>query len=139
MSYPLLSLLLFQITMLPTLNPSALVCECVCECVCVCDIHTHIASLLFRASSMREVHAHAVLGKHQHIVQYFSAWAEQKHMIIQNEYCNGGNSTQPLIPLLICKPQICFSRLLCMTPFNTIFQYRGFVASTEWRYWEDIV
>jgi len=49
-----------------------------------------IAGSIKEASSLREVHAHAVLGKHQHIVQYFSAWAEQKHMIIQNEYCNGG-------------------------------------------------
>lgn len=31
------------------------------------------------------------LGKHQHVVRYYSAWAEDNHMIIQNEYCNGGS------------------------------------------------
>lgn len=35
--------------------------------------------------------AHAVLGKHDNVVRYYSAWAEDNHMIIQNEYCNGGS------------------------------------------------
>ena len=38
---------------------------------------------------MNEVYAHAVLGKHPHVVRYYSAWAENDHMYIQNEFCNG--------------------------------------------------
>lgn len=36
------------------------------------------------------MYAHAVLGQHRHVVRYYSAWAEEGHMLIQNEYCNGG-------------------------------------------------
>ena len=44
---------------------------------------------VFRRNAMNEVYAHAVLGKHPHVVRYYSAWAEEDHMFIQNEYCNG--------------------------------------------------
>ena len=49
--------------------------------------------LFCRAAALKEVYAHAVLGAHEHIVRYYSAWSEDNHMIIQNEYCNGGNLT----------------------------------------------
>lgn len=37
------------------------------------------------------MYAHAVLGKHDNVVRYYSAWAENRHMLIQNEYCDGGS------------------------------------------------
>ncbi|GLV37056.1 Wee1 kinase [Carabus blaptoides fortunei] len=50
-----------------------------------------VAGSAFEKTALNEVYAHAVLGKHQHVVRYYSAWAENNHMIIQNEYCNGGS------------------------------------------------
>ena len=44
----------------------------------------------YRRSALNEVWAHAVLGQHPHVVRYYSAWAENGHMIIQNEFCNAG-------------------------------------------------
>lgn len=54
-------------------------------------------------NALNEVHAHAVLGKHQHVVRYYSAWAEDNHMIIQNEYCNGGSLADAITNLQIEK------------------------------------
>lgn len=50
-----------------------------------------VAGSINEKNALNEVYAHAVLGKHQHVVRYYSAWAENNHMIIQNEYCNGGS------------------------------------------------
>ncbi|CAH0549126.1 unnamed protein product [Brassicogethes aeneus] len=50
-----------------------------------------VAGSVLEKTALNEVYAHAVLGKHQHVVRYYSAWAEDNHMIIQNEYCNGGS------------------------------------------------
>lgn len=39
----------------------------------------------------REVYAHAVLEEQPHVVRYHSAWVEDGHMLIQNEFCDGGS------------------------------------------------
>jgi wee1-like protein kinase len=56
-----------------------------------------VAGSSFEKTSLNEVYAHAVLGKHDHVVRYYSAWAENNHMLIQNEYCNGGSLQQLLL------------------------------------------
>lgn len=50
-----------------------------------------VAGSVYERNSLNEVYAHAVLGKHPHVVRYYSAWAENDHMYIQNEFCNGGS------------------------------------------------
>ncbi|KAL4232591.1 Mitosis inhibitor protein kinase wee1 [Mactra antiquata] len=52
---------------------------------------TPVAGSAYERNALNEVYAHAVLGKHPHVVRYYSAWAEEDHMYIQNEYCNGGS------------------------------------------------
>jgi len=50
---------------------------------------SRVVVLICRRTALNEVYAHAVLGKHTHVVRYYSAWAEDNHMYIQNEFCNG--------------------------------------------------
>ncbi|XP_043192595.1 wee1-like protein kinase isoform X1 [Amphibalanus amphitrite] len=50
-----------------------------------------VAGSSHERSALNEVYAHAVLGKHQYIVRYYSAWAENNHMLIQNEFCTRGS------------------------------------------------
>lgn len=58
----------------------------------VCGLaDSHGIICVSRRSALNEVYAHAVLGKHRHVVRYYSAWAENDHMFIQNEFCNGGS------------------------------------------------
>ncbi|XP_034666240.1 wee1-like protein kinase [Drosophila subobscura] len=45
----------------------------------------------YEKSFLNEVWAHAVLGKHNNVVRYFSAWTEDYHLLIQNELCDGGS------------------------------------------------
>lgn len=47
-----------------------------------------------RQNDLLEVYAHAVLAQHPHVVRYYSAWSEGEHMLIQNEYCDGGTLEQ---------------------------------------------
>lgn len=65
-----------------------------------------IAGSAMEISAWKEVCAHAVLVKHSHIVQYYSAWAEQDRMLIQNEYCNGGSLAEFLDSLKLSNMQM---------------------------------
>ncbi|KAL0852213.1 hypothetical protein ABMA28_000432 [Loxostege sticticalis] len=55
-----------------------------------------VAGSAAERAALTEVYAHAALGKHPHVVRYYSAWAEDDHMIIQNEYCDGGSLQQKM-------------------------------------------
>ncbi|CAB3233594.1 unnamed protein product [Arctia plantaginis] len=55
-----------------------------------------VAGSYAERAALTEVYAHAALGKHPHVVRYYSAWAEDDHMIIQNEYCDGGSLQQKM-------------------------------------------
>lgn len=61
--------------------------------------HRPIKGSSFEKRALTEVYAHAVLGKHRRVVHYFSAWAEEDSMYIQNEYCEGGSLTDLLVKL----------------------------------------
>ena len=46
--------------------------------------------------SRNEVWAHAALGQHPNIVNYYSAWAEDDDVIIQREFCDGGTLAEAI-------------------------------------------
>lgn len=50
-----------------------------------------IVGLADEQKLLGEVVAHAKLRNPNHIVRYFSAWEEDGHMLIQNEYCDRGS------------------------------------------------
>lgn len=56
--------------------------------------------------ALNEVWAHAVLGKHDNVVRYYSAWAENNHMLIQNEYCDGGSLQALLQTRTLSEPEL---------------------------------
>ena len=65
-----------------------------------CNSYTFLALIFMydtcRRMSRNEVYAQAVLGKHSHVVRYYSAWAEDGYMYIQTEYCNGGSLAEEI-------------------------------------------
>ena len=61
-----------------------------------CPYAIKMSKMRVVGSGMNEVYAHAVLGAHLHIVRYYSAWSENSHMYIQNEFCNGGSLAEDL-------------------------------------------
>jgi len=47
--------------------------------------------MYYRRNATNEVFAYSVLGRHPHIVHYYSSWVEDDRVFIQTEYCNGGS------------------------------------------------
>ena len=44
-----------------------------------------------RRNATNEVFAYSVLGRHAHIIHYYSSWVEDDRVFIQTELCNGGS------------------------------------------------
>ncbi|PZC71188.1 hypothetical protein B5X24_HaOG213931 [Helicoverpa armigera] len=65
-----------------------------------------VAGSAAERAALTEVYAHAALGKHPHVVRYYSAWAEDDHMIIQNEYCDGGSLQQKMENGPLSEPEL---------------------------------
>ena len=65
---------------------------------------------LTRMLAWKEVCAQAVL-KHPNILQYYSAWAEDDHMYIQSEFCNGKKKREGLITYV---SHMLSSHLICI-------------------------
>lgn len=42
----------------------------------------------------KEIHAHALLARIPHVVNYFSSWCDQGFLYLQLEFCNGGTLEQ---------------------------------------------
>ena len=70
---------------------------------------------------MNEVYAHAVVGKHPHVVRYYSAWAENDHMYIQDEYCNGMCSLGSIRLLIMITFHIQLSLICDLLMFIVVF------------------
>lgn len=69
-------------------------------------IENNQSVFICRKTALNEVYAHAVLGKHDNVVRYYSAWAENNHMLIQNEYCNGGSLQTLLLKRILCESEL---------------------------------
>lgn len=65
-----------------------------------------VAGSAIERIALNEVWAHAVLGKHENVVRYYSAWAENNHMLIQNEYCDGGSLQALLQTRTLTEPEL---------------------------------
>jgi len=61
-----------------------------------CDRSNVPRALCFRRNATNEVFAYSVLGRHAHIVHYYSSWVEDDRVFIQTEYCSGGSLASQL-------------------------------------------